>query len=103
MLNGEPHGDGDHAAPAEDDLSEQAFDPRIELAEWLHGELVREYAGETESWATERVARVMARLNAERADAEPKEAVILLLRERRERVVAYLRKQQAENASRGTG
>lgn len=63
----------------EDDLSEQAFDPRIELAEWLHGELVREYAGETEAWATERVARVMARLNAERMDAEPKEGIILLL------------------------
>jgi Zn-dependent protease with chaperone function len=147
LPNGDPHGGRDHAAAAEDDLSEQAFDPRIELAEWLHGERVREYAGETEAWATERVARVMARLNAERLDAEPKEAVILLLPRsraftttgryvyisrrllerlpsddeaafvlaheiahhdcghlalyRRERVIAYLRKKQAQNASPG--
>jgi len=60
-------------------MSEHSYDPRVDLAEWLHGELVREYAGETEAWATERCARVMTRLNAERMDAEPKEAVILLL------------------------
>ena len=49
------------------------------MSEWLHTELVREYAGETEAWATERIARVMARLNAARQDGEPKEAVILWL------------------------
>ena len=55
------------------------FDPRLEFTEWLHSELVREYAAETEAWATERITRVMTRLNAERMDAEPIEAVILWL------------------------
>ena len=62
-----------------DDLSEPTYDPRREFAEWLHAELVAEYAGETEVWAKERIVRVMARLNAERPDREPKEAVILWL------------------------
>src|SRR5437763_13766509 len=48
-----------------------------EFAEWLHAELVKQYAQETEPWAIERIARVMARLNAVREDAEPKEGVIL--------------------------
>ena len=60
-------------------MSEHAFDPRVEFSDWLHNELVREYALETEAWATERIARVMARLNAERMDVEPIEAVILWL------------------------
>ena len=51
--------------------------PRNEITEWLHGELVREYALEKEAWALERAARVMKRLNAVRTDGEPKEAVIL--------------------------
>ena len=60
-------------------MSEHAFDPRVEFSDWLHNELVSEYATETEAWATERIARVMARLNAERMDVEPIEAVILWL------------------------
>jgi len=38
-----------------------------EIGEWLYARLVAEYAEESESWATERVARVMGRLNAVRA------------------------------------
>jgi predicted Zn-dependent protease len=57
-----------------------SVDPRLEFTEWLHAELVRLYARETEAWATERAARVMARLNEARSDCEPKEAVILWLR-----------------------
>jgi predicted Zn-dependent protease len=56
------------------------MDPRLDFAEWLHAELVHHYARETEVWATERIARVMARLNEARSDCEPKEAVILWLR-----------------------
>ena len=35
-----------------------------ELGEWLHDELLARSEPETEAWATERVARVMARFNA---------------------------------------
>jgi predicted Zn-dependent protease len=55
-------------------------DPRREFTEWLHDELIKQYAQETEAWARDRMARVMARLNAVRTDAEPKEGVILWLR-----------------------
>lgn len=58
----------------------QPPDPRIEFAEWLHGELVREFGHERAAWATERSTRVMDRLNAVRTDREPMEAVILWLR-----------------------
>jgi predicted Zn-dependent protease len=59
--------------------SDSPFDPRAGFSEWLHAELVREYARETEAWATERAKRVMDCLNAARVDREPKEAVILWL------------------------
>ncbi len=42
-------------------------DPRIGFADWLHSELVRRFANETEPWALERVERVQRRLN----DARP--------------------------------
>lgn len=60
--------------------SDSSSEKPNEFAEWLHGQLVKHYARETQSWALERAARVMARLNACRADGEPKEAVILALR-----------------------
>lgn len=56
-----------------------SFDPRTEFSEWLHEELVREYANEIEPWAIERANRVMDRLNAARVDRERKDAVILWL------------------------
>ena len=59
--------------------TESSFDPRTEFSEWLHAELVREYANEIESWAIERAKRVMDRLNGVRVDREPKKAVILWL------------------------
>ncbi len=59
--------------------ADSSFDPRAEFSEWLHAELVHEYANEIESWAIERAKRVMDRLNAVRLDREPKEAVILWL------------------------
>ena len=52
-------------------------DPNSEFGDWLHEELVSEYAGEIEAWAIERVRRVMARLNAERPDGAPLVAEIL--------------------------
>lgn len=61
-------------------MSSQPSEGRNEFAEWLHEELVKHYARETQSWAIERAARVMARLNAQRADGQPKEAIILSLR-----------------------
>ena len=54
-----------------------AKDPRTDLADWLHSQLVREYANETESWALERVARVERRLNAARPGQPALEATIL--------------------------
>ncbi len=38
-----------------------------ELGDWMHAQLVAEYGNETESWATERVGRITARLNSVRA------------------------------------
>lgn len=49
--------------------------------EELHREIMAELATETEAWATERVERVMARLNAARTDAEPLSAHVLWMRE----------------------
>ena len=48
-----------------------------ELGEWLHDELLARSEPETEAWATERVARVMARFNAARRDGRPLVAEIL--------------------------
>ena len=59
--------------------ADATFDPRSEFTEWLHAELVREYANEIEPWAIERAKRVMDRLNAVRVDRQPMEAVILWL------------------------
>lgn len=52
-------------------------DPRTDLSDWLHDELKAHYDLETEPWARERVARVMATLNAQRAGQPALEAVIL--------------------------
>jgi predicted Zn-dependent protease len=52
-----------------------------QLHEELHRELVTEFALETEAWATERVERVMARLNAARPDGRPLQAHVLWIRE----------------------
>lgn len=52
-----------------------------ELSEEIHAELTREFGGETEAWATERVGRVMARLNAARVNRPPLTAEILWVRE----------------------
>ena len=58
-----------------------AVDPRLEFSAWLHRELTSAYAVETEAWATERVSRVMARLNAARPHRAPLEAEILWIPE----------------------
>ena len=55
----------------------EAADPALEFSNWLHEELVASYANETESWALDRVSRVMARLNSHRQDGNPLEAIIL--------------------------
>ncbi|HEX8726680.1 MAG TPA: M48 family metalloprotease, partial [Gemmatimonadaceae bacterium] len=52
-------------------------DPRIEFAEWLHTELVTQFALERAPWALERVSRVQARLNECRIDRPALEATIL--------------------------
>lgn len=52
-------------------------DPRTEFADWLHAELVRECARETESWAIERVERVQRRLNEHREGKPPLDTTIL--------------------------
>ncbi len=52
-------------------------DPRHEFSEWLHTELVTEFAHESEPWAMERVQRVMAHLNDFRPGMPPLECVIL--------------------------
>jgi predicted Zn-dependent protease len=52
-----------------------------ELHEELHREIIEEFAMETEAWATERVDRVMARLNAVRRNREPLAAHVLWVRE----------------------
>jgi Zn-dependent protease with chaperone function len=52
-------------------------DPRLEFSDWLHDELVRECAGETESWALERAARVQRRINGQRAGRPALETTIL--------------------------
>jgi len=52
-----------------------------ELHAELHREIMAEFATETEAWATERVERVMARLNAARPDGEPLAAHVLWIRE----------------------
>jgi Zn-dependent protease with chaperone function len=52
-------------------------DPRQEFADWLHGELLTEYAGETEAWAIERVSRVQHRLNEHRVGRLALETTIL--------------------------
>jgi Zn-dependent protease with chaperone function len=58
-------------------MDETQLDPRRDFGDWLHEELVWTFAGETEAWARERVARVMARLNAARPDGEALVAEIL--------------------------
>jgi len=52
-------------------------DPRTEFADWLHEELVRECAHETESWALERIARVQGTLNEHRRGRPALETSIL--------------------------
>ena len=52
-------------------------DPRLAFADWLHRELVREFAGETEPWALERAARVQHRLNEHREGFPALETTIL--------------------------
>ena len=52
-----------------------------ELHEELHAEILREYATETEAWATERVDRVMARLNAARPDGRPLTGHVVWIRQ----------------------
>jgi Zn-dependent protease with chaperone function len=59
---------------------DRAFDPRIEFAEWLHGELVRELAPEhEEAWAIDRVQRVQERLNRARVGKAPLQTTILAI------------------------
>jgi len=41
-------------------------DHQLEFAEWLHEELVRDFAGEIETWALSRIQRVQERLNQAR-------------------------------------
>lgn len=55
------------------------METEAELGEWLRGELVGAFGLETETWATERVHRITARLNAERWGAAPLAAEILWL------------------------
>jgi predicted Zn-dependent protease len=55
----------------------EATDPRSEFSEWLHTELLREFAQERERWAIERVQRVQSAINAARIGRPPLETVIL--------------------------
>ena len=52
-------------------------DPRSEFADWLHDELVRECAYESEAWALERIERVQTRLNRCRRGKPPLQATVL--------------------------
>ncbi|HEY5062233.1 MAG TPA: M48 family metalloprotease [Gemmatimonadaceae bacterium] len=59
---------------------DRAFDPRVEFAQWLHGELVRELAPEhEEAWAIDRVQRVQERLNRARVGKAPLDTTILAI------------------------
>ena len=59
---------------------DRALDPRIDFAEWLHGELVRELAPEhEEAWAIDRVQRVQERLNRARVGKTPLRTTILAI------------------------
>jgi Zn-dependent protease with chaperone function len=55
----------------------QGADPRIQFAEWLHAELINEFANEREAWATDRVQRVQQKINEARTGKPPLETVIL--------------------------
>jgi hypothetical protein len=52
-------------------------DPRLEFSEWIHAELVRECARETEAWALERIDRVQRRLNERRKGKPALETTLL--------------------------
>ena len=54
----------------------EPHDPRIDFAEWLHASSSA-FAGETEAWAHERVARAQHRLNEHRPDSPALETTIL--------------------------
>jgi len=56
---------------------EHPIDPRAEFSEWLHAELVHDFAGERQAWALDRVARVQERLNQWRPGREPLDTTIL--------------------------
>jgi Zn-dependent protease with chaperone function len=56
---------------------ERTVDPRAEFSEWLHAELIRDFAVEREAWALDRVERVQERLNQHRADKGPLDTTIL--------------------------
>ena len=58
-------------------MPDRVNDPSLEFSNWLHEELVANYANETEAWALDRVARVMACLNDHRRDRDALEAIIL--------------------------
>jgi predicted Zn-dependent protease len=62
-------------------VTQQTSDADRELHEELHREIVAEFATETEAWATERVDRVMARLNSARPGREQLGAHVLWIRE----------------------
>jgi hypothetical protein len=49
----------------------QPPDPRSEFAEWVHSELLREFAHEREAWATDQVQRVQLRINEARVKRFP--------------------------------
>jgi predicted Zn-dependent protease len=55
----------------------QPPDPRSEFAEWVHWELLKEFANEREAWATDRVQRVQSRINEARSGKPPLETAIL--------------------------
>jgi predicted Zn-dependent protease len=50
------------------------------VAEEIHAELMRSFGMETEAWATERLDRVMSRLNAARSGRSPLTAHVLWIR-----------------------
>ena len=51
-----------------------------EVAEEIHAELMRSFGMETEAWATERLDRVMSRLNGARSGRSPLTAHVLWIR-----------------------
>lgn len=53
--------------------------PDDAFGEWLHAECVASVEPETSAWAIERVARVMARLNAQRPDGRALQVEVLRL------------------------